>query len=598
MERGSFGKSILAILCFFIIISFGVNIFFYIINRNDTQVNKIKSMNDVESQIDSTLNMALNNTKGLFRLQYFDYNARIILLESNRHKDEKTNFENSLYMDNAISHIVAMDPVILRATIISTHGDVYSNVSTVSDDYCRMVVECEKRITKKIAQKPTYIKKQEYVINQKRYNIITAVYSILDYNGRSLSVLSIDIDYDAVSALIHEIVADQEGTFLIFNNDDNFFQLYCMEEDLKKSSDGDIAFIQNQASRINENGEINVSGKVFYLSQKLNLLSGWNTLYLKSDKQIFDTVDKELYKNIMILTAFLGGALLLSFWFAKMVSQPLDYMNIKISQDFHGTLSPVQYEGKYINSEIKNVMDSYNTMVDCVNEYVKKTILYEKNQRIAQSMILRYQINPHFLFNTLNTIASMGEIADSPEIIGITKNLTSIMQYNIRGNRFVTFGQEMDMVQAYLQIQKIRYQNTFEIYYDIEDRIFNIKIIKFIIQPFLENVFKHGFVGIEKNNRIIRITAYIQDEFLVIKIRDNGRGIGEQKLKELNNMLQVENSQTAVDEDSWSDRIGIQNVNIRLKDYYGNTCGVRIYSELGQWTEVELRLFANSSLEE
>lgn len=596
--RGSFRKSVLGILCFFIIVSFGVNIFFYLISRNDTRINKIKSMNDVESQIDSALNIALNNTKGLFRLQYFDNKARIILLESNQHNDEKTNFENSLYMNNAISHIVAMDPIILRATIISTHGDVYSNVSTVPDDYCRMVIQSEKKVTKKIAQKPTYIKKQEYVINQKKYNIITAVYSILDYNGRSLGILAVDIDYDALFSLIHEIVADQEGTFLIFNNRDNFFELYCMEDKFKKFSGADIASIQEQAGQDNENSKISVSGKDFYLSKQRNLLSGWDVIYLKTDKQIFDTVNKELYKNLMVLTAFLGGALLLSFWFAKMVSQPLDYMNIKISQDFHGTLSHVQYQGKYINSEIKNVMDSYNTMVDCVNEYVKKSILYEKNQRIAQSMLLRYQINPHFLFNTLNTISSMGEIADFPEIIEITKNLTSIMQYNIRGNRFVTLGQEIAMVQAYLQIQKIRYRNTFEIYYDMEESILNTKIIKFIIQPFLENVFKHGFAGKEKNNRIIRITAYIQDDFLIIKIRDNGGGIGEQKLKELNSMLQEEDSQKAVDEESWSDRIGIQNVNIRLKDYYGNACGVYIYSELGQWTEAELRLLPNSSGEE
>ena len=224
-----------------------------------------------------------------------------------------------------------------------------------------------------------------------------------------------------------------------------------------------------------------------------------------------------------------------------------------------------------------------------MNEYLNRELIYEKNQRVIQSKMLKYQINPHFLHNTLNTVASMGELSDFPEIVTIAKNLSYLMQYNLRGSYFVNLESEIEMVKSYIEIQQIRFPDTFSVRYEIADDVKDLQIIKFILQPIVENIFEHGFSKKKKDN-LIQIRAWQEAQRLYLVVRDNGKGIEKEKLREINQILAAERKSTEQEEAGESRSIGIYNVNRRIRIYYGPEYGVHITENTEEGTEIVLTL--------
>lgn len=268
--------------------------------------------------------------------------------------------------------------------------------------------------------------------------------------------------------------------------------------------------------------------------------------------------------------------------FPKKVLILIGILNTKGDQ-----LQIINLEHMKLTREIANVIENYNEMANKMNEYLVREIIYDKNQRKIQSKMLRYQINPHFLYNTLNLIASMGELSDFPEIVEITKNLSCIMQYNVKGSRFVSLKTEVEMVKAYLEIQRIRFHDCFSVEYEIERQIEQVRIVKFILQPIVENIFEHGFTMDENDNKIW-IKAFKCENDIVILVKDNGCGIDSEKREELNRILCERTRRISyIDEEEKS--IGINNVNTRIKNYYGEKYGVKV-NKADKGTEIQLLL--------
>ena len=327
--------------------------------------------------------------------------------------------------------------------------------------------------------------------------------------------------------------------------------------------------------------------KTFYISSRQNMLSGWKIIQIIPEEKMFEEINQKIKWN----TIFLLGALVLvvsfSIYYTKKIIEPLEEFCKKISHTREDQLQIINLEHMKLTKEIANVIENYNGMANRMNEYLVREIIYEKNQRKIQSKMLRYQINPHFLYNTLNLIASMGELSDFPEIVEITKNLSCIMQYNVKGSRFVSLKTEVEMVKAYLEIQRIRFHDCFSVEYEIEKQIEEIKIVKFILQPIVENIFEHGFAMDENENKIW-IKAFKSEDNIVILVKDNGYGISEDKREELNQTLCEKTGRISyIDDEEKS--IGINNVNTRIKNYYGEEYGVKI-NKIDKGTEIQLLL--------
>jgi sensor histidine kinase YesM len=234
-------------------------------------------------------------------------------------------------------------------------------------------------------------------------------------------------------------------------------------------------------------------------------------------------------------------------------------------------------------SDIDLVLGGFNSMTEeidkLVNTVYANEILYHK----VQLEMLKLQMNPHFLFNTLQCIEAMGEINDIPQVSEISHLLGKILRYNLRERDIVSLKEEVDSLSDYLRIQKIRFEEKIFWKFNIESDVLALQIPKFILQPTIENCVVHSTNNY--NNTVeISVTGYIKDNILILIVRDNGIGMSQFEIDKVN--LQLRTSKIIESKE----HIGLLNVNKRIQTRYGNEYGISLDSKINKYTKVTYQL--------
>ncbi len=246
----------------------------------------------------------------------------------------------------------------------------------------------------------------------------------------------------------------------------------------------------------------------------------------------------------------------------------------------------LQYSG---SKEFQEISKNFNKMLDHTDELSRKVVhtqqkLYEKevNEKTAALYALQSQINPHFIYNTLDCIGSIAVVNNVVEIEDIVDSLAVILRYSTEYSPYTTVTEEIEIAKKYFTIQNIRYQNKFELEIKIDADMWNQTILRMMIQPLVENAFKHGFFTNSPHN-ILKIHGFLQDDVIVFEVIDDGLGISPESYEKLLSNL---NDDTVLP----TKQIGIANINSRIKLHYGSEYGVDIESEYGKYTCVRLRI--------
>ncbi len=228
--------------------------------------------------------------------------------------------------------------------------------------------------------------------------------------------------------------------------------------------------------------------------------------------------------------------------------------------------------------EIKQLQYSFNHMAKRIRYLMEKVVLEEKELRKAELKALQAQINPHFLYNTLDSIFWLCEEKGNKEAANMVAALSNTFRISIsRGKDEITIANEIKHVESYLIIQKIRYQDQFTYEFVIAPEILEYQCLKILLQPFVENAIYHGLNRMVDEGHIT-IRGYQKEEKIILQVTDNGIGMDEQQIQ----ALYTENSDKA--------GVGVKNVHNRLQIYYGQAYGVFIRSELDEGTEVTIEL--------
>lgn len=206
----------------------------------------------------------------------------------------------------------------------------------------------------------------------------------------------------------------------------------------------------------------------------------------------------------------------------------------------------------------------------------------------AEIEALQNQINPHFLYNTLETIRGQAICFGAMEIAETTKALADIFRYNIsKKGAMILLPEELANIDAYMKIQRIRFNDKFELQKKIEPEVLNLKIPKLLIQPIVENALKHG-LEMKRGKGLISICAFSTEDTLIISVSDDGLGMSIEKLEELNKRLSNSNQFEIVKESSKN--VGLVNINDRIKMIYGVKYGIDVKSVKDVGTKVTLSL--------
>lgn len=242
------------------------------------------------------------------------------------------------------------------------------------------------------------------------------------------------------------------------------------------------------------------------------------------------------------------------------------------------------YESK---NEIGILSSHFNMMVEQVQQLIQEVYQEQYLKQRAELKALRMQINPHFLYNTLESINWMARIKGVPEIGKMVKALGDLMRASISGDDFVLIDEEIRNINNYLTIQKFRYGDRFNVVVDIRDDIRMVKIPKLVLQPIVENAIVHGIENMVGNGEI-KIKGAAEEKKVVLEVTDNGAGINE----ELIPSILSGNYKSKQSEDHT--RIGLINVDRRIKIYYGQEYGLSISSTPGAGTCVKINIPLNA----
>lgn len=281
-------------------------------------------------------------------------------------------------------------------------------------------------------------------------------------------------------------------------------------------------------------------------------------------------------------------AVILITIFSKMLSNRLSNLSRKIERVAAGDLTTkVNIDGTdeigQLSNQFNEMVDNLRGMIDQVIETNRQKNQIEVNQNEMKFKMLASQINPHFLFNTLESIRMKAHIEGEKEIANVVKQLGQIIRKSLdTQGKPVPLKDEMELVRTYLDIQTFRYGDRLNYQLNIAPDTKEMLIQPLTIQPIVENAVYHGLEAKDTGGEVI-ISSYLEHNRVILSVLDNGVGITDERLKQIDAMLEEK-------ETNGQNRIGLRNVHQRLKLMYGADAGLNISSQEGKGTHIQFSI--------
>ncbi len=273
--------------------------------------------------------------------------------------------------------------------------------------------------------------------------------------------------------------------------------------------------------------------------------------------------------------------LFFSYYIPLSITRPIRKLSEVTDQVAKGDLS-VRFDARS-GVEVNRLSDSLNTMIDKINELLEQVTTEQIRLRKAEFELLQTQINPHFLYNTLDTIIWLAEAGKQREVVGMVGSLSEFFRASLnQGKDIISIREELQHVKSYLEIQQVRYQDILKYEIQVPGELDKYLIPKITIQPIVENALYHGI----KNKRglgRIRVSGKKEEGGFAIQVEDNGIGINEERLRQVRDKIQY---RTPAENDIY----GLYNVNERIRLNFGEKFGISIESVYGEGTVVSIHL--------
>ncbi len=236
-----------------------------------------------------------------------------------------------------------------------------------------------------------------------------------------------------------------------------------------------------------------------------------------------------------------------------------------------------------INSadEIGELSRDFNIMIKKINRLMRQNMQDQEQKRKSELKALQAQINPHFLYNTLDSIIWMAEAKKHEEVVEMTSALANLFRLSIsKGEQIIPIKKEVEHIKNYLIIQKMRYKDKLDFKIDVNEKIMDYKILKILLQPLVENSIYHGIKN-KTGMSLIQITGEKFEDKILLKVIDDGVGMDKHQIKNI-----FKKSKTSIEKSG----VGVRNVNERIKLYFGNNYGITYESKIGIGTTANIWL--------
>ncbi|GGD50045.1 sensor histidine kinase [Paenibacillus nasutitermitis] len=318
-----------------------------------------------------------------------------------------------------------------------------------------------------------------------------------------------------------------------------------------------------------------VGNKKVLMVYRYSTISNWVFIGIVPKSALMEHFYDSRNANLWMTALFGLIAIIASAFIFSYLTKSIRQLNRAMEQIDHNNLQ-IKVKIKS-HDEIGQLFRQFTSMVERIRKLVSDTKKKEEDKRKAELRALQAQINPHFLYNTLNTIKFVSILQGSYDIQNIAESLSRLMHINMQDKVFISVEEEMEYLQCYLQIQEYKYSNKFTYSFSIDPDIKLLRIPKLLLQPFVENALIHG-IGPMKGQGLLIVKGYRESGQLKFVIHDNGLGMDDTQLNAI------------VDENTSGKGLGVRNVISRIRMYFDEQGKVSVVSERNLYTIVEITL--------
>lgn len=509
-----------------------------------------------------------------------DFIAEISALGKEKDEDEKKKIKEEL--DSIMKEFMTYRSEIRCMSVRTENGLFYG--------YDRMENELLNPIISEVHTK--YYEREEFENNQglkgfwtqtefldRRGTIEYYVYSygkqITDwYVNRQVGTGIVSIDEKVLEKICRsaQVSEDSKVNFLFITDEDNNIVSYS---DKKIIGENINRIIEKQV-----NGLASIQGEEFFVFQEVIPSTKWQLISVLNVNYVYDKLS-DIQKIILIVSLLLAVlVIVLVACVSKKMSRYINDILNTMNKVQGGKLSSKVPIPKGEKNEISQIATHFNIMMNTVNEQLDLIKESGKREKEAEIRALEAQINPHFVYNTLDSINWLAIENEQEEISSMLSQFGQILRYQIqKSNKVVTIEEELGYLEKYLFLQKVRFMDNFEYVIECQETVKMCKINKMIFQPFIENAILHGVSDMETGGLITIKVQNVDDNFFSFTVSDNGRGMSEEQIRLI-----------FIDRENFGNSIGVLNVLDRLDLYYEKNYSITVQSHMGKGTVIEITI--------
>ncbi|WP_152393466.1 sensor histidine kinase [Paenibacillus guangzhouensis] len=389
-------------------------------------------------------------------------------------------------------------------------------------------------------------------------------------------VLVVDMNFKTIDELSRQVVFGKRGYVYIIDSYGNI--VYHPQQQLihagLKYEDLERVLTYSYGSYQDE-----LNGEQRMITIKTVNPIGWKVIGVAYKDELLTTKSELNTFLLWFLVVVIMFVLLLAIFVSARIASPIQRLAKSVKLIGEGHLNtPIPVSGIY---EVEQLSRRYHVMLQQIRHLMEQIIVEQEAKRKSELDVLQAQINPHFLYNTLNSVIRLVEKGRSNEAVTAITSLSRFFRISLsKGKNFIPVHEELEHIRHYLIIQTIRYKNKFQYSIEADERALQCLTMKLILQPIVENAIVHGIEQMADMG-MIRIVARIESGKLLFEIADNGLGMSPRVLDQLltNELVSEQGS-----------GVGVRNVNQRIQLHYGTDYGMHFESELEEGTTVRIYL--------
>lgn len=390
-------------------------------------------------------------------------------------------------------------------------------------------------------------------------------------------VFFIDLNYSAISELCDQSMVGNQGYAFIVDADGNIVYHPQQQQLYNELQTENIDLVMNAESDIVTWGD-GINKKMYSISRSEK--TGWTVVDCVRVEELLRRSNEAQSIYVLVAIGLMAVALFFSRFVAKSITLPIQRLcdSMERVQEGDFSVSDIVVDSE---NEIGSLTKSFNVMTQRIHELMAQNIREQEAKRKSELKALQSQINPHFLYNTLDSIIWMAEGKKNEEVVLMTASLARLLRQSISNeDELVSIGQEIEYARGYLTIQKMRYKDKLEFWIEVEPSILNIRLIKLVLQPVIENAIYHG-LKYKESRGLLLVKGFMKNGNAVLQVIDDGVGMDQETLDHIYERHKV---------DYHSNGVGIYNVQKRLQLYYGNEYGIVYESKPGEGTTATITI--------